>query len=135
MKVSQEIGDKGSLAEALSHLGELARLSGDQKAARAYLLQSIAILQEVGDKSSLAASLEAFAGFAALTEQSYSAAQMLGAADAVRHEISNPVRPSERPHYEQTIAAVREALGMERFQQAWAQGRALTLEQALQFTK
>ncbi len=134
LTVAGEIGDKGSMAEALSHLGELARLRGDEKAARAYVLQSIAILREVGDKSGLAASLEACAGLARSEEQFYAAAQMLGAADTLRREISNPVRPSQRPHYEQTLAAVRETLGEERFRQAWEKGQVLTLEHALDLT-
>ena len=135
LAVAREIGDKGSMAEALSCMGELARLTGDEKATRDYFLQSLAISQELGDQSNLAATLEACAGLARSEEQFYGAAQMMGAADAIRRAISNPVRPTQRPRYEQIIAALRATLGEARFQQAWNGGCALTLEHALQLTK
>ena len=135
MAVAQEIGDKGCLAEALGQLGELARIAQDEKSARAYFSQNIAILQEMGDQVGLAGALETFAGFAHTEEQFYRAAQMLGAADAVRRESSSPVRPTQQPHYEQIIATTRETLGEARLRQAWEEGCALTLEQALRLTK
>ena len=132
---SRETGDKAGLAEALSLLGELSQIARDVTTARAYWSQSLAIEKEAGDKSSMAALLEAFAGLARSDTQFYEAAQMLGAADTIRREISNPVRPSQRSHHAQTVATVRAALGIERFQQAWAEGQALTLEQALRLTQ
>ena len=46
--------------------------------------------------------------------------------------IGAPVPPIDRAEHEQNVAAVHAALGKERFAAAWAEGRARTLEEAMQ---
>ena len=133
--LTEAIGDKAAQAEALSQLAELAGLAGNEQEARAFWSQSLALMREAGDQSSIAAILEAFAGLARSEDQYYGAAQMLGAADAIRREISCPVRPSQRPGYEQTLANTRGKLGEARFQQAWAEGQSLPIETSFELTK
>ena len=58
------------------------------------------------------------------------AAQLYGAADALREAMEAPLPPVERPDYDRRVAAVREALGAARFRAAWARGRLMTPWQA-----
>jgi predicted ATPase len=131
----QEIGDKTGRAEALAQLGELSRREQNDTAARAYWWESLALLHTAGEKSGIAELFEAFAGVAKSEAQLYNAAQLLSLAEAIRDEISNPIRSSIRARYDEIVTAVCEALGQERFQQAWTEGRSLTLEQAIRLTK
>ena len=59
------------------------------------------------------------------------AARLCGAAAALRVAIGAPLHPTERADYERTVAALRVALGDAAYEAAWAQGQALTLEQAI----
>jgi hypothetical protein len=59
------------------------------------------------------------------------AARLLAAAERIREEKSAPHWPADRGEYDTLVDAVRMALNEEAFEQAWAAGRALTLERAI----
>ena len=61
-----------------------------------------------------------------------SAARIWGAAERLREEIGSPVLPVDRPGYDRRVIAARAARGDDAaFDRAWREGRALTLEQAI----
>jgi ATP/maltotriose-dependent transcriptional regulator MalT len=60
------------------------------------------------------------------------ATRLWAAAEALREEISAPLEHVERAKHEALIADAREALGEAALANAWAEGRKLTLEQALE---
>lgn len=129
---AREIGDKAGIAEALFLLGELARQAKSIPRAHAFWMESLALSQAAGDRASLASLFEAFAGSLQLQARSEIAAQLLGFADALRSEISTPLRPSAQPRYNEILEAVCATLGQESFEHAWNAGRSLTIEQALE---
>jgi hypothetical protein len=58
----------------------------------------------------------------------------LGAAEALREKINIPMGPFERIEYDKHVASLRSGLDEAEFKKAWVQeGRALTLEQAVEF--
>jgi non-specific serine/threonine protein kinase len=59
------------------------------------------------------------------------AARLLGAAEAARERIGARYWFDERESYERALAATRAQLGEAAFSAAWAEGQALTLEQAI----
>jgi DNA-binding NarL/FixJ family response regulator len=59
------------------------------------------------------------------------AAQLWGAADALRDALGVPIPPVERADYERSLSAARVHLGERAFAAAWAQGRAMTPQRAL----
>ena len=56
-----------------------------------------------------------------------------GAAEALREEIGSPLEQEEQARYDQDVAAARQALGDDAFAMDWAEGRAMTMEQAIQY--
>jgi hypothetical protein len=56
---------------------------------------------------------------------------LLGAATTVRETLGAPLPASERAEYEQAVAPTRAALGEAAWAAAFAEGQALTLEQAI----
>jgi len=61
------------------------------------------------------------------------AARLLGAADAIM-AVSRRLRlPEDQQDYDSHVALVRAALGEEAFSAAWSEGRAMTLEQAIEY--
>jgi len=59
------------------------------------------------------------------------AARLFGVAEALREAISHPLPPVNRLDYERAVAAARAQLDTAAFVVAWAEGRAMTLEQAV----
>jgi DNA-binding NarL/FixJ family response regulator len=59
------------------------------------------------------------------------AVRLWGAVEVLREAAGIPLSPIERADYERAIAAARTRLGEQAFAAAWAEGRAMTPEQAL----
>jgi len=117
----------------LHYLGRLTHSLGDNSSAQVYLEESLAIAREGEDRIRIVMLLETFVGFAADTGKSEWAAVLCGAAEALREEIGAPLPPGEREGYDPAVAKVHGALGEEAFTTAWAIGRAMTLEQAMDY--
>jgi hypothetical protein len=122
-----------------SHLPEMlgrARLAqGDHAGACEFLCASVALLREEGATACLAHTLEGFARLALAPTADPAgparAARLLGAAQALCDALGSPLMPIEQALYERTVAAARASLGTAAFAAAWAEGRALPLEQAI----
>ncbi|WP_324674713.1 LuxR family transcriptional regulator [Mycobacterium sp. 663a-19] len=63
------------------------------------------------------------------------AARLLGAADGVRERMGQARYPMYQPGYDITVAAAREVLGERDFDLMWAEGAALSTEEAIAFTQ
>ena len=59
----------------------------------------------------------------------------VGRHGAMREEVGAPLLPSERPRYERQVTAVRAAIGDAAFSLAWQEGRAMTLERAIEYAQ
>ena len=59
--------------------------------------------------------------------------RLLGTAQTLREAIGSPMAPPDRPLVARAVAAARRSLGDDAFSTAWAEGRALTLEQAVAY--
>ena len=51
----------------------------------------------------------------------------------LRDDVGAPLLPSERSHYEREVAQGRVVLGKDTFESAWAEGQAMTMEQAIAY--
>jgi hypothetical protein len=76
-------------------------------------------------------SLEDYAGLAARQQQWERAARLLGAAEGVCAKIGAAPPLAEREEYERAVRGAHAALGEAAFAAAWAEGRAMSLEQAM----
>jgi predicted ATPase/transcriptional regulator with XRE-family HTH domain len=135
LALSRELGDKGGIAWSLTNLGLEAHTQGDTTQARRLLKESLPLFRELGDRWGIAYSLGGVATVISVQGQPPEtlarAVRLFGAAAALRATISASVPPNERADYDRTVTAVRTALGAAAFAAAWAEGQALTLEQAL----
>ena len=59
--------------------------------------------------------------------------RLWGAAATLREVMSSLLPPAERDKQEREITAARERLGENAFAAAWAQGRTMTMEQAIEY--
>jgi predicted ATPase/class 3 adenylate cyclase len=133
LAIMRELGERKGIASALSALGDVARQSGDFAAARELYKNSLVIQRELGDAAKIAESLEGLAAVGAALGVAPHAACIWGAAEGLREGIGSAPRPYERPNYDQHVAAARRRGDSAAFERAWQEGRALTLEQAIEF--
>ncbi len=126
----KEIGDHFNTAQALSALAKVVARQGDQAAAYGLYQESLAC-GVTSARLTIAPSLEGLAGVAAAQGELAWAAQLWGAAQALREAFGAPLPPVERADYERVVAAAREQLEERSFTAAWDQGRRMTPEQAL----
>jgi non-specific serine/threonine protein kinase len=131
----QQLGHRWDSAAVCIELGRLARTQGDSAQARDYYVESLTVLGEFRDKHRIPECLEGIAGLVSAVGQ-YSegprrAARLFGAAEALREAAGVPLPPVYRAAYERDVAAVQARLDERRWQSAWAEGRALLMEQAI----
>jgi tetratricopeptide (TPR) repeat protein len=131
MALQRGLGDKGGIASSLANLGEIARYQGDYARATALYEESLALYRELGDRNRIVDCLEGLAVVAGAKEQAARAARLFGAAEALRESIGMPVSPADRASYNRNVGAVRTQMDAGILAEAWAAGRAMSLEQVI----
>jgi predicted ATPase/class 3 adenylate cyclase len=127
----REMGDPWYSAWLLHLLGRIETQRGEISIARISYQQSLALNQQVGEKWMTPFNLEGLASVVATQGALRWAAQLWGAAEALREAIDVPRLPVERTGYEQAVGAARAQLGEEAFAAAWQVGWMTKLEQLI----
>jgi len=104
---------------------------GDHAAAHAHYEQGLAHARKIGYKLHIPFFLDGLANLLATQGAPVRAARLWGAAETLRESMGVPIWPVERAAYERAVERVRAHLGEKIFAAAWAEGRTMTLEQAL----
>ena len=136
--IAREFGEQGSLAVAFGFLGILAVRPGDYAAARLCFTEIFAIWREERVKlvpANIAWAMEGLAAVAAKQGDARAAARLFGAAEALSESINySPTQDQpNRARRDRNLAIVRASFEDETaLQAAWAEGRALTMEQAIE---
>ena len=97
------------------------------------LEEALALDRELGNWAYGAYCLESFAGLAGARAQGARAARLWGAAETLRESIGAPPTPEARPYYERSMAAVRALLGEAAWEAAFAEGSAMSPEEAAEY--
>ena len=80
--------------------------------------------------------VDCLAGFAAvlgMTHQPEQAARLFGSAECLFEGMGVILDPADQQEFDHYVAVVRNQLDETAFAKAWAEGRAMTLEQAIEF--
>jgi hypothetical protein len=93
--------------------------------------QGLETSQHVGDKRIITNCLEGLAGVVCALKQPGRAVRLLGAAAELRDALKMPLAPTDRTLNQATVECVRAQLDEATYASAFAEGRALTLEQAV----
>ena len=108
-------GDRLGIAVNLRNLGAVALEAGDHAKAAGRLADALRGFVEVGDQDGIAETLEDIAALAAARSRPRRAAQLAGAATALRDEIGSPMYEVDRVRLERHLGVARDALGAEAF--------------------
>jgi predicted ATPase/class 3 adenylate cyclase len=131
LAIGREIGGKYTIASALHGLGKVACSRRDFDRAAALYGEALALWRETGHRGGAIYTLADIAALAVLERHPESAARLLGAAEANYQQFRFFVSPRERDGHDGNLAAVRAALGEDVFAKIYAEGQAMTLEQAM----
>ncbi len=131
--LSNEIGNVNHAAFVLAFLGRLATDQGAYARASAHFTESLTRFQEQLYSDGIAFTLEGLAALAAAQGHAVHAARLFGAAEAHRELITSPMATCDRILYDRNVAIARTQLDETGFAAAWAEGRAMTLEQAIAY--
>jgi len=132
--LGQADGDVHTVQLALRYLGYLAHQRADDAQASRYYRDALARAHEFGDSPCSMYALAGLAYVAIDTDGTTRAACLLGAVSRLREIIGVSASVSAGDAaYVRSLAAARAALGDDPFEAAWAEGRAMTLEQAVAY--
>ncbi len=129
----EALGDNRRKVTALVNLGQVALHHGDAAKALEFFRESLRQSQKLSNKYLIAYCFAGLTGVARLSEQHERAARLSGAADALLGTIGSQLDLADRVEYERSVTAVRAQLGDQPFAAAQAEGRAMTMEQAIAY--
>jgi tetratricopeptide (TPR) repeat protein len=112
-------------------LGVTALAQGDATLAVKYFMFSLELCRSLGEPVGTAWCLAGFAGIAALNEEPERAAWLWGAAEALRLVLNVREAPASHAIYERLKAGVRQHLGEDVFNAKWAEGQAVSVDNAI----
>jgi tetratricopeptide (TPR) repeat protein len=115
-----------------SELGHIARHTGDPNRAKEIYRETLRAWQDLGNRAAVAHELECFGFLAIAGEEPQAAVKLFGAAEALRDKIQAPMTDYERVEYDHAVAQVRSLLPEAEFNLLWAEGRSMTMEQAIE---
>jgi predicted ATPase len=128
----QGLGNQRMIAGAFVNLGSSRLVQRQYAEAAACFRESLRSAEPMAHKNAISYCLEGLAAVGAAEGDSADAARLLGAAEVLRETIGAPAGAYEEAIRLDTVAAVRQELGEDEFGAAWAEGRAMTLEQAIE---
>ena len=137
LSLQRGLGDKPGMAYALTNLGNVARKQGDGRRATALFGESLTLSQAMGNKLCMAESLAGLATVACMhvprSAGAWRAARLCGAVAALRVAINAPLSPADQSEFDATLSVAQQELGKEIYASAWAEGQAMTIEQAIAY--
>jgi predicted ATPase/DNA-binding SARP family transcriptional activator/DNA-binding CsgD family transcriptional regulator len=126
-------GSKGGLRYAIDNLGWAALVREDHERAKALHEESLVLCKEIGDKDIGSASVEGLACSAASRGEAQRAARLYGAAAMLREAVAYLQTPRERALGEPYLAAARSRLSDAEWEMAFAEGQAMSFEEAVEY--
>ncbi len=132
LKIFKQLRHKGFETVMLAETGHVARLQGDFVEAEKIYRETIVHFQDLGNRPAVAHQLECFASIAIQQEEPQRATKLFGAAEVLREIVDSQMTDYERVEYDQSVAQLRAMLAEAEFNTLWAEGRSMTMEQAIQ---
>jgi DNA-binding CsgD family transcriptional regulator len=158
LALARRVGDRVGIYDALYNLAQVALIRGDRGMAKSGFEEAMALSEQIGDRPMMAYCLEGLAAMAGTQGKMERLACLFGAAEGFFTTLGLPVsnwlaakspeqgygreqrhqgqlyKPS-RSLYQRLITHARAELGEEAFEAAWAEGRGMSFEQAVEYAR
>jgi tetratricopeptide (TPR) repeat protein len=130
-EIATAIGDKRHILLALAGLGQVAYREERWEVAGTHTRESLRLAHELGMKLPAAVDILYLAGIAVATEDAARAVRLAVAAASHLSLLAPPA--ADRPDYQEIIEAASAASDQETWEQASAEGRAMSLDEAADY--
>ena len=130
---AQELNYPPLLASVLANQGNLAMAQVDFVQAQRCFCQSLQVVHQLADPVEIANGLESLAGVAGAQADVDRATRLLGAAASLRQGIGAPLPASEQTRHDQLMAETCSQLGETVYASLYAEGFAMSTDQAVAF--
>jgi hypothetical protein len=124
---------KPEVTRSLIALARVRRTLGEVVDATELVLEALDLFSKYGHKLGVAIALEELAAVCAVQGNGARTVMLLSVAHALRERMGAPLPPVDRAAHDSVVAACRAQLGEAVFTCAWAEGKAFSLEQAIEF--
>jgi predicted ATPase/DNA-binding CsgD family transcriptional regulator len=135
LALAREVGDRRNTSMALFMLGMFEFVGGDRGRGATLVEEGARISRDLGDRLGTTYFVFGFGKLSALRGMPIKAARLWGAAEALREQMGMALSTFDlaASGYEQDLAAVRSTLDGASFDAAWAEGRAMSPDRALEY--
>jgi non-specific serine/threonine protein kinase len=133
LAVSRESGDVWSSGGALIQMATMALLREDYGKAEALCKESLALSRPSGMQHHITLVLHTSAALAGSRGQPLRSARLWGAAEALREAMGTVFTPLELQTHGPYIAAARAQVEDAEWEAAWQKGRAMSMEEAIDY--
>ena len=132
LRIFDQMGHKGMVVGMTSEIAHTKRAMGNYAEAKRTYRETIKAYQDAGNRPAVAHQLECFAMIAIVEEEPQHAAKLFGVADAIRETTGHKRTGEEEAEEAQFINRLRSMLSEADFNALWAEGKSMTMEQAIQ---
>ena len=133
LRLSREVGGIWYTAISLTNLGHLSLIDGDYVASHAQYIESLIIFRQSGDQQDIINCLVGWANLAETTGQTEQATKVCGAVEALLQTTIGHFVSPEREIFQRTVSALHAQLDESTFAKTWAEGQAMTLDEAVAY--
>jgi len=133
LKIFKRLRNKNFQTALTSELGHIARHTGEINQAKKIYTETLINWQDLGNRAAISHQLECFAFLAIAEEEPSRAIKLFGAAEAIREKIKSTMTNYEQEEYSKALIRLHSMLTSAEFSSLWAEGRAMTMEQAIGF--
>jgi tetratricopeptide (TPR) repeat protein len=128
-----DLGDINFLGYPIRRLGQLAWRAADYKNAVSLCTESLRLNHEIGDPRGVMCCVAGFAAIAVAQGTFDRAAILMAAVETQLTSIGIRLLYMDKVEYERNLALLPTNLGEKILAKSWAKGKAMTLEQAIEF--
>ena len=133
LELSRLRGDKWGTGTMLGSLGWVALRRQDFRLMKELVGESLALRMEISDRGGIAWCLEKLAEAAFQEGDHPKAVKVLGGAATLRGPVGSVIDPADQPEYDRITTDLQKGLGQEAFEAAWADGKAMPLENIIEY--
>ena len=129
----RDLGHVRGQAHALHNLAYLRLHEGDAAEARAFFRESLVLAKQLGTIRDQVFAIVGLACASLVNRETSWVTRILGAAEAVLSTIGMQLEPAEDAEFRRAAETMRAQLDPAAFGTAWAEGRMMTLEEAIKY--
>ncbi len=133
LTLNRELRDEWNAAWSLMHLGLVALMQGQAEQSQAMFRESLPCFQAMSDSLGTNYVMLGLAAVAVMQDQPAHATRLFGATQVLGEASHFQLAPGHSALYEHYVTQTQGLLDAAAFDAAWAEGRAMTLEQAIDF--